>query len=221
MTRLTEVARWVLPSVAGIVAGIVTASFLSASGGDSGSAPHEPSAPRVAMRPAFYVDDGVDAGAPQPSVGRAEEPREPFEETRVEADEPMTPERREAERREQRARGQEMHREALTDHAREPIDRAWSREATWRLQDDLDVLATSTGVGVSNIDCRSASCAIALQFRDYAHAREAVGSFVPGRYRVNCQRQISLLDESMNDEPYEAVLLLNCAGQADRGIAGP
>lgn len=222
---LNRWSAWLLPTVAGV--GAVAAFLFVSSSQDEADPPAEMRAHQAAAPSPRLVPVAVDGDAGSGHRGRRlavvshERERHVDEMPEPHVDEPMNAERFEALRWEQRVRGQKMHREALAAHAREPIDPSWSREANWLLQDDLDAVAASTGTRIASIQCRSTSCSVGIEFRDYAHAHDAFANFAQGNYRVNCGRRISLFDERMGDVPFEAVLLLTCAGQADRGIAGP
>jgi hypothetical protein len=104
-------------------------------------------------------------------------------------------------------------------HDVQPRNAAWATEASSRLQRDLGGIADEQLFTILDIDCRSSSCGVELEWDDFEQAIASQGALLHRRYELNCERTVPMIppDSSLIDAPYRTRILFNCASAPDLG----
>jgi len=105
--------------------------------------------------------------------------------------------------------------EMMAAHAREPVDAAWARDATYTFSDGIGETADALGATVVSVDCRRTSCSALLRWPNYALAEDSISRLSVAQYEPNCNRSTWLPPPPNRAAPYEGSLLLyGCEGTA-------
>jgi hypothetical protein len=98
----------------------------------------------------------------------------------------------------------------MEGHSQQPIDFAWSQQATRSFASDFSELVQGQTFTLRSIDCRSTSCVAMIEWPGYD---EAVGSYqvlLHHTYGMDCARSLLLPEPEDPTRRYEAPFILDC-----------
>lgn len=200
MRRAADVARWILPIVAGVGAGVATGA-LRPDRTDRVIEIRERLVADVAETPRLhFLQVRSDAATSMPSVVPtvAEEPR-------------LT-------RPELAVSGEDAFQELLSRHDAEPVDHSWSSAARSALWEHGAVTASRAGASLVDVDCRSTSCELELSWPNHAVAARQTDAVVFGDLGIRCGHAVAIPDDN-GREPFRMSVLLTCDDAINGGLA--
>jgi hypothetical protein len=109
-----------------------------------------------------------------------------------------------------KAHRERHHEELVQAHSRETRDSNWAPGAEAQLTTDFGATKSSDGFSVRGVDCRSKTCLVNLEWKNYGEAVAGWSSTVVRQYQLNCAREILLPEPSNPDVPYQASLVFSC-----------
>ncbi|MFY0571310.1 hypothetical protein ACN28E_46805 [Archangium lansingense] len=98
----------------------------------------------------------------------------------------------------------------LEAHQREPLDFVWAKEAHSSFAADLSSLSREAAFRVRNIDCRTTTCVVNLEWASYEEASASYPRLLQHAYGLDCTRSIVLPEPEGPNVSYQANLLLDC-----------
>lgn len=205
----------VVPTIAGVLAGILTSVALRALPG-----PEPATTVRGVMSreeevvTTRIVTTRVDGGVVADPVGAG--PSEPLLSPAA-----MAQRRRatEAELAAQGEQGRAWHREAIARHRSASVDTTWAPIAESRLAGEFsDAVQRQTHGQIESVNCRTDTCEMQLVWPSYSDATENALRVMHSVCPLNCNRSMSLTDPEAPGQPYRASFLIDCGGIAQRGI---
>ncbi|PTL75742.1 hypothetical protein DAT35_52760 [Vitiosangium sp. GDMCC 1.1324] len=98
----------------------------------------------------------------------------------------------------------------LEAHQREPLDFVWAKEAHSSFAADLSSLSREAAFRVRNIDCRTTTCVVNLEWTSYEEASTSYPRLLQHAYGLDCTRSIVLPEPEDPHVSYQANLLLDC-----------
>ena len=108
------------------------------------------------------------------------------------------------------ARREQLHREGIARHEREPRDPSWSASTERTIMGLLVPLAGTGNFQVSSVDCRTTSCVAYLRVPTYFDAQKAWPSIVQARSDLQCSTEVTLIRPQVTSAPYEFSAVYVC-----------
>jgi hypothetical protein len=212
-TSSSNWTRVLVPSLAGIVAGVGSTLLISRATSPRGI-PIPTASSHVGVVP-VNMDPGTDVArlrALESRLNRLEARPEPTSASDRSPEAPVQP----LDPALARAQDRERFAERLKEHDRERVDAVWASHASRSFHTDLEHLAPGQGFTVVSIDCRSASCVGVLEWPSYDVARKNFIGVVHNGYSLNCARGMSLPEATDPAAPFRASVLFNCDDMGKR-----
>ncbi len=104
-----------------------------------------------------------------------------------------------------------QHDEALQRHREEPVDNAWSGQATSLLREDLGALADGRTFRLADLNCKTISCVATLEWPSFATASREARDVIAAPHRVNCATTVLTPAPDDPAAPYRAEIFFDCA----------
>jgi len=117
------------------------------------------------------------------------------------------------------AEHEQVRRDAIARHEREPRDPEWSAATEKHITALLATLAAPGKFRVSSVDCRTTSCVAYLRVATYLDAQKAWPSSVQAQNDAQCGTEITLLPPQAGAAFYEFSAVYNCIRAAKLQLA--
>jgi len=194
----------IIPTLAGVVAGVVSAVVLAT---PSAQVPRPSAAPTSTAAlptasPSAHVERRLARLEARPLAVSAA-PRSEDEEPLPPVEDPDA----------MRAQLQERLDDQLSTHANEPRDPDFANEAELLVTEDLHELADSAEYSLIDVDCRTQACTAWVEWPSYEQARAEYGRLLHHDYQQNCARSITVLPPGDPAAIYRAALIFDCTDQ--------
>jgi hypothetical protein len=98
----------------------------------------------------------------------------------------------------------------IARHFRDETDTDWARASGSSFFEDLSPVAAKNGFRITNVDCRTTSCAVVLRWNSFVDAERTWESAFNARVRIGCARDLALVPPPDHTPPYEATMLFEC-----------
>jgi len=108
------------------------------------------------------------------------------------------------------AQREQVHRELLAQHEREPHDPEWSASTEKLITARLETLAARGRFRVSSVDCRTTSCVAYLRVASYLDAQKAWPSIVQAPNDAQCGTEVTLTQPQAGATFYEFSAVYHC-----------
>ena len=208
-----KVLKLLLPTLAGLLAGVAGALLVRE------PTPEESEAPRVefvfgegeraTLQPSFDPRPAnLDAGPDNPA---AESPGRAQETTTLSLEEHL------ARREEERVNREATARAELQEHYQATPDPAWARQAQYDLWSALEQEAVEHGGQVDTVDCRRETCVVATRWSSFEEAYADAPKMLHVPFSPNCPRRLQLFEPDDPAAPYLAEMFIDCTGEETRG----
>jgi hypothetical protein len=112
---------------------------------------------------------------------------------------------------------EQEHANLMSAHDAEPYDRRWAVPASQAFAQDFAALDGRRSVTLANVDCRSTSCLLTLEWPDRDAANREMYELAALPYQFNCERHISLLPGDGTARAARGVLLIHCENGVQPG----
>jgi hypothetical protein len=114
---------------------------------------------------------------------------------------------------------QMRHDHAIASHWAEAVDPLWATQTQVSLMNELKARGVGIGVEIERVDCRFTSCIADLRFDSYQTVRSDSMRLLAYSYKENCIRELSAPVPSVENMPYEATMIFDCANRLDAGVS--
>lgn len=198
--------RTLLPTFAGVLAGVATSLLISAYARSPDAGSEQRAKEGNGLVPLLPGAPGGD----RPPAGAIERPAA----VKATTDKPLPPE---VEREEILSR----HAEAIAEHRRQPVDEGWAASTSASLQSDLARIGAAKGrFRVVQVDCRETTCIAEMEWPSFDAAREGFGAALHHAYEANCARRVYLPEPSDSSQRYRATMYFDCGQSRAHAAAG-
>ncbi|MEQ9499925.1 MAG: hypothetical protein RIT81_23815 [Deltaproteobacteria bacterium] len=109
------------------------------------------------------------------------------------------------------AEAREGHSDALHRHAETPFEASWAEPAAAGLREELGRIAEDRAFTVAEVDCRSRSCVVTLDWPTYDGVMEDAGA-VLHRTTLPCANEAFVPPPDDPAAPYRTEILFDCGG---------